>query len=99
MSRLIREATWQLNERRQLRDELVARIDTLSAPELEVISDFVKQIVACHDPDVVGDFLQWRQDPTLGSILQLAAALSDDLREELLFVAEDFYSSEKVEAK
>jgi len=48
--------------------------------------------IACHDPDVVQTFLAWRSDPKLESILDLAAALDDDSRDQLLFSAEDLYS-------
>jgi hypothetical protein len=94
MSNVILVSNVKTDTQRQVRDELVARVDRLTLPEMEVLLAFAREIVTCHDPDVVGDFLEWRNDPRLGSILQLAAAISDDMREQLLFVAEDFYSSE-----
>ncbi len=99
MSKIIRDTRWNMDAQRHLREELDAQIDTLSLPEIQVLLLFARQVMAYHDPDVVGDFLAWREDPRLGSILQLAAAVSDDLREQLLFVAEDFYASEKSQAR
>jgi|SRR6056297_1313158 len=96
MTNVIRDTHRNMDMQKQLRDELEARIDALSPADLEVAVRFLRQIIAYHDPDVVQDFLEWREDPRLGSILQLAAAISDELREELLFVAEDIYASEKL---
>jgi hypothetical protein len=71
-----------------LRDQLVQRIQTLSEVELSLAIDFLEQIVARHDPDVVREFLSYRDDPRIESILQIAASLSEPEREQLLFDAE-----------
>ena len=78
-----------------LRAECIAKIGSMNAQELELLLKFVDQIVVCFDPDAVGDFLDWRSDPKIGSLLQLAAALDEDKREQLLFVAEDYYVSDQ----
>lgn len=79
-------------------DLLYARLDEvtrqLNARELELVIAFSKQVVALYDPDAIGDFLEWREDPRFASILQIAAALSDEMRDQLLFTAETFYASE-----
>ena len=95
MNRALKNTPWNADAQRQVRDELIASISRLALAELEVVLAFTREVVTLHDPDVVSDFLQWRSDPRIGSILQLAAGISDELREELLFVAEDFYASEK----
>ncbi len=74
-----------------LRAECIAKIKSMNPRELELLLSFADQIVACFDPDAVDDFLSWRTDPTIGSLLQLAAALDEDRREQLLFAAEDYY--------
>jgi len=52
-------------------------------------SEFLEELVVCYDPDVVHDFMEWRKDPRLTSLLQLAARLSDDMRDQLLFFASE----------
>ena len=76
------------------RARCIAKIKSMNEKELELLLIFADQIMACFDPDAVEDFLHWRNDPKLGSILQLAAALDDETREQLLFQAEDIYMSE-----
>ncbi len=77
-----------------LRAECIAKIRSMNAKELELLLSFADQVVACFDPDAVEDFLSWRTDPQIGSLLQLAAALDEERREQLLFAAEDYYVSD-----
>lgn len=92
---LTESSQWKIDAMAELRAEISESLLRLGLPELRALSAFTDQIVMCYDPDVVNDFLQWRDDPTLGSILQLAAALSEDAREQLLFHAEDLFSGEQ----
>jgi hypothetical protein len=84
----------QSTKRDKIRDELCMKLAGLDEPQLELLLEFIEQVVDCHDPDAVGTFLNWREDPTIGSILQIAASISDDLREQLLYSAETLYSTE-----
>lgn len=77
-----------------LRAECIAKIRSMNPRELELLISFADQIVSCFDPDAVDDFLSWRTDPKIGSLLQLAAALDEDRREQLLFAAEDYFVSD-----
>ena len=95
MSKVLKESTRHTDARQEVHDELISSIDRLSFADLELVLAFTRDVVMLHDPDVVADFLQWRSDPRICSILQLAAGISDEMREQLLFVAEDFYMSEK----
>jgi len=61
----------------------------LGAEQMHLVQMFVQQIVLCHDPDAVASFLAWRTDPKLESILDLAAKMGDEDRDQLLFFAED----------
>ena len=65
------------------------RIATLSAPELSLVLEFAEQIVTRFDPETVSEFMSWRSDPKIESILQIAAALDEAGREQLLFDAEN----------
>jgi hypothetical protein len=74
---------------RQKMNEGLARLDD---EQLALVQTFIDQILLCHDPDVVSAFLAWRCDARIGSILDLAAALGDEGRDQLLFAAEELYS-------
>lgn len=95
MCKVVKDVPWNADARQRVREELISRINGLSLADLEVVLAFTRDVVIQHDPDVVADFREWYTDPRIGSILQLAAGLSDDLRDQLLFVAEDFYASER----
>ncbi len=71
-----------------LRRRLGDRLATLSADELAVVLEFTEQIVVSFDPDAVSEFLSWREDPRIESILQIASSLDDASRDQLLFDAE-----------
>jgi hypothetical protein len=73
----------------EARAQMRARVEAMTQEELALLRLFADQIVACYDPEVVAQFLAWRNDPRIGSLLQIAAALGDDMRDELLFRAED----------
>ncbi len=73
----------------EARARMRARLAAMTEHELDLLRVFADQIAACHDPEVVAQFLAWRNDPRIGSLLQIAAALGDDMRDELLFRAED----------
>lgn len=72
--------------------ELSLKLTELDDRRLDLVRRFVEELLICHDPDIVETFLAWRSDPNLGSILELAAAVSGEMREQLLFMAEDLYS-------
>lgn len=95
MRKVVKDIPWNADAQQRVREELISRINALSLADLEVVLAFTRDVVIQHDPDVVADFREWHADPRIGSILQLAAGLSDELREQLLFVAEDFYASER----
>lgn len=80
--------------REALKDELYISLARMEERQLDLVLRLVKQLVECHDPDVVEEFLNLRDDPMLGSLLQIASSMSCDLREQLLFAAEELYSSE-----
>ena len=71
-----------------LRHRLRERLATLSAHELAVVLEFTEQIVVNFDPDAVSEFLSWREDPRIESILQIASSLDEAGRDQLLFDAE-----------
>ena len=75
--------------------QLINKIRHMNEKEIDLLLAFAEQIIACYDPDVVDDFIRWRDDPRLSSILQLAAAMSSDMRDQLLFEAEAFYADER----
>jgi hypothetical protein len=83
----------QSTKRDKIRDELSTKLAGLDEPQLELLLEFIEQVIDCHDPEAVGTFLDWRKDPLIGSILQLASALSGDQREQLLYAAETLYST------
>ena len=84
------------DDQRVLRAHLVERVKSLTAGEVKVVLRFIDELVVCYDPDVIHDFLQWREDPRLASLLQLGARLSEDMRDQLLFHAEDLFASEQI---
>ncbi len=73
----------------ELRGRLTERLATLSSNELAVVLEFAEQIVVNFDPEAVSQFLSWRDDPRIESILQIASALDEAGREQLLFDAEN----------
>ncbi|MXQ06385.1 hypothetical protein GQ651_00855 [Alphaproteobacteria bacterium GH1-50] len=72
----------------ELRARMVERVATLSTPELSLVLEFAEQIVTRFDPETVAEFMAWRSDPRIESILQIAAALDEAGRDQLLFDAE-----------
>ena len=80
--------------RESIEDTLGVCIDRLDSRRRNLVRMFLSEVVSYYDPDVVSDFLELRRDPTMGSILQLAAAMSPEMREQLLFSAEELYSTE-----
>ena len=78
-----------------LQARMMVRLQTLNSDQLALILEFTEQIVACFDPDAISDFLHWRSDPKLGTVLQLAAALDDEALDQLLFHAEEYYQEEE----
>ncbi len=82
--------------REELKDKLFVVLAGLDERRLCTVLDFVNEVAICNDPDVVDEFLEWRDDPMIGSILQIAATISRDMREQLLFAAEELFSSESV---
>ena len=72
------------------------RLGGLSDEQLALVNEFIDQVLACEDPDVVRTFLMWRSDPRIDSILDLAATLGDEGRDQLLFAAEDLYSESRL---
>lgn len=94
MTNLPKDPVGAFSRKRLLREEISLKLLDLDERQIDLALRFIDQLLLCHDPDVVEDFLEWRSDPNLGSILQLAAAVSGELREQLLFIAEDLYSSQ-----
>ncbi len=82
--------------REELKDKLFVILAGLDERRLMTVLDFVNEVVTCNDPDVVDEFVEWREDPMIGSILQIAATISRETREQLLFAAEELFSSESV---
>lgn len=80
-----------MTERTRAVRRLLARLDHLEEDQLRLVDRFVQQILRCHDPEVVKVFLNWRRDPRIGSVLELAADLDDEDRDQLLFFAEALY--------
>lgn len=72
---------------------LQARLEFFEDDQLALVEAFVDQLMRYHDPDVVRTFLAWRSDPRLGSILELAADIGEEDRDQLLFYAEELYGS------
>lgn len=78
-------------------DALGHLLEGLDPKRLSLVREFVSQVIACHDPHVVEQFLKWRSDPTLESILQLASSMDDDAREQVLFTLEEQCSQREPE--
>jgi len=73
---------------------LSEEIAELDGARQQLVRIVVRQMVACNDPDMVRTFLAWRDDPRLESLLDLAAELDDERRDQLLFAAEDLYTEQ-----
>ena len=78
---------------------LLSRLDHLEEEQLSLLSSFVDQIMKYHDPDVVQAFLNWRDDPRIGSVLDLAADLGDEERDQLLFFTEGLHDERGAEKR
>jgi len=85
----------RLSAMSKVRQSLSDRLEGLSDLQLALVIEFVEQILSCEDPDVVQTFLSWRADPRIDSILDLAASLGDEGRDQLLFAAEDLYNDSR----
>ena len=84
----------RLRNRDALERSVEARLRVLEPEKLALVEVFIDQILKWHDPDVVEAFLAWRRDGRIGSILELAAELGDEGRDQLLFFAEDLYTED-----
>lgn len=76
---------------------LFDRVHQLDPRQRNLVDTFITQLLGCHDPDFVQSFLEWRSDPRIESLLDLAAALDDENRDQLLFKAEDLYTEQVLE--
>lgn len=94
MNNVPRDSADIAGQREYLRNELGVKLGELDARQLDLVLQFIAQIVLCHDPDAIRDFLEWRNDPEIGSILQIASSVPPEVREQLLFAAEELYSTE-----
>jgi len=70
------------------RADLAELLSRLGEPQIALVSQFVRQILRCHDPDVVATFLNWRRDPRIETLLLIAAGLDDEALDQLVFAAE-----------
>lgn len=77
-----------------LRTRLERRVRKLGETQAQIMLDFIEEVVEHHDPDVVHDFVRLRQDPRIQSVIQLAAGLSDEGCDQLLFAAEGIFADE-----
>ncbi len=77
--------------RPQQRQNVLAGIASLDQGRFRLVEQFVEQILLCHDPDVVRNFMEWRDDPKISSLVEIAAELHDEKRDQLLFAAEELY--------
>ena len=84
----------EMRDFQPLQTQLADRIAILNPVEVQLLLAFVDQILRLYDPDLVGDFLALQSDARLSSILQLAAALDDEARDQLLFEAEALYAGD-----
>lgn len=71
------------------REELAKLIESLPCASVRMLHAFSKQIAGMHDLAAVEAFLEFRADPVLGSILEMAAKLDADARDQILFSLED----------
>ena len=78
-----------------LRKRLRARVNSLNHDEARVSLELLDHLVVSFDPDIVQDFMQWRREPRLTSLLQIAARFDDDTLDQVLFYAEDLFASSK----
>ncbi|PWR01153.1 hypothetical protein DKT77_18520 [Meridianimarinicoccus roseus] len=76
--------------------DLTDLMQSLDPARQHLARQFIVQILQCHDPDVVGTFLEWRRDPCIDSLLVIAASLEPDYRDQLLFAAEDLFSEQEI---
>ena len=81
---------------RDAASDLVMALSALDGEQLILVERFIADMAGLHDPAILDEFLTLRADPTLGSILQIAAAISGEGREQLLFTAEEIYSAESL---
>lgn len=76
--------------------DLLGQLDDI---QFGVIEKFVSQVIRCHDPEIVRGFLEWKDDPQLGSILEIAADLDEEHRDQLLFFAEGLLQEQQSDGK
>lgn len=53
---------------------------------------FAKELMKSADGSTLEDFVAWRKDPRISSLVETARAIDADDLEQLLFAAEDYYS-------
>lgn len=77
--------------------EVLHQISYLSEAQLSVVAAFIRQILQCHDTDIVQTFVELQQDPQLGSLLAIASDLEDEERDQLLFIAEEMFRQQSID--
>lgn len=96
MTDVIQHPPCRNGARDTIESAILSRLAGLDDRRRFILLQFLDQIVSHHDPDVIEDFIAWRSDPMIESLLQLAAAASAEMREQLLFTAEQLYSDERL---
>lgn len=75
---------------------LLEKIGRLDPSRQRLAEAFIEQILVCNDPDAVRNFLEWRDDPCIDSLMIVSSALDDESRDQLLFFAEDLFTEQEL---
>ena len=68
-------------------------IAKLSKEQADKLTRLAKQMAEGMNPDFIPPIASTPRGPQLASLLEIASALPDDDLEQLLFVAEDYYTA------
>lgn len=73
-------------------EDFVAFLQRSADAPYSVAKAFFAEISMTNDSGVLEEFLSWRTEPRVSSLVQLALGVGSDRLDQLLFVAEDLYS-------
>ncbi len=77
------------------RSRLLDLVGALDTRELEAVTAYIEGVINGQENPAVAAWLAGAVDPRVQSIAEIAAALSDEQIDQLLFTAEDAYDGSR----
>ncbi len=74
------------------RSGLITTITKLGELQFGLVAAIAEELSDTNDMSIAKSFLAWRRNPRISSLVEMAMNISTDDLDQLLFLAEDYYS-------